>query len=47
MLAGVLAFLALRRVGPSLLAALGSILLILPALAIVVFGAYIVDSLVR
>ena len=47
LLAGVLAFLALRRVAPSLLAALGSILLILPALAIVVFGAYIVDSLVR
>jgi len=47
LLAGVLAFLALRRVGPSLLAALGSILLIFPALAIVVFGVYFVDSLVR
>ena len=45
LLAGGLAFLALRRVGPSLLAALGSILLIFPAFAIVVFGVWWLDSL--
>lgn len=47
LVAGLLAYVALRRIGPSLVTALASVLLILPMLAIVVSGAYIVDSLVR
>ncbi len=46
-LAGVAAFVALRRAALGVATAVASVVLVLPMLALVIFGAYTVDTLVR